>query len=116
MKKNLINFVWPPLLQNKVMSKLCTEDPLSFFDKEDGYYYHKQVLSRAKEFLKPDGVLYLEFDITQRERIEQLAKDYDYQNYSFLKGPYGHDYVIKLADKHDYLIFSSISIHGSINI
>ena len=86
----------PPQMKDEVMKELGAEDPLSFFDKEDGYYYHKQVLSRAKEFLKDDGVLYLEFDITQRERIEQLAKDFGWSNYSFLKDPYGHECVVKL--------------------
>lgn len=79
------------------MGELKAEVPLSFFDKEDGYYYHKQVLSKAKDFLKPDGVLYLEFDITQRERIEQLAKENAWSNYSFLKDPYGHEFVIKVT-------------------
>jgi methylase of polypeptide subunit release factors len=79
------------------MQELGAEDPLSFFDKEDGYYYHKQVLLRAQEFLKDDGVLYLEFDITQRDKIEQLAIEHGYQNVSFLKDPYGHECVIKLT-------------------
>ncbi len=88
----------PPHMKDEVMSELGAEDPLSFFDKEDGYYYHKQVLSRAKEFLKPDGVLYLEFDITQRERIEQCAQEYNWSNYSFLKDPYGHEFVLVLSN------------------
>lgn len=87
----------PPQMKDEVMQELGAEEPLSFFDKEDGYYYHKQVLSRAKEFLKDDGVLYLEFDITQREQIEQLAKEYRYHNYAFLKDPYRHEFVIKVG-------------------
>lgn len=87
----------PPQMKDEVMQELSAEDPLSFFDKEDGFYFHKQVLSRAKEFLKSKGTLYLEFDITQRERIEELAKEYDFTNYSFLKDPYGHECVIQLA-------------------
>lgn len=87
----------PPQMKDEVMKELGAEDPLSFFDKEDGYYYHKQVLSKAKDFLKPDGVLYLEFDITQRAQIEQLATLNGYQNFSFLKDPYGHEFVIKLT-------------------
>jgi methylase of polypeptide subunit release factors len=83
-------------MKEEVMQELSAEDPLSFFDKEDGFYFHKQVLSRAKEFLKDDGMLYLEFDITQREKIEELAKEYGYTHYSFLKDPYGHDCAIKL--------------------
>jgi release factor glutamine methyltransferase len=87
----------PPQMKDEVMQELGAEDPLSFFDKEDGYYYHKQVLSQAKNFLKDDGALYLEFDITQREKIEALAKEYGFENYSFLKDPYDHECVIKLA-------------------
>lgn len=84
----------PASMKEEVMQELKAEEPLSFFDKEDGFYYHKQVLSRAKEFLKEDGVLYLEFDITQREKIEELAKEYGFKKYSFLKDPYGHECVI----------------------
>ncbi len=86
----------PLQMKDEVMQELSAEDPLSFFDKEDGYYYHKQVLSKAKDFLKDDGVLYLEFDITQREKIEALAKDCGWSNYSFLKDPYGYDGVIRV--------------------
>ncbi len=84
----------PPQMKDEVMEELASENPLAFFDKEDGYYYHKQVLSKAKDFLKPDGVLYLEFDITQREKIEQLAIENGWSNYSFLKDPYGHECTI----------------------
>lgn len=87
----------PPQMKEEVMQELGAEEPLSFFDKEDGYYYHKQVLSRAKEFLKDDGVLYLEFDITQRETIEKLALENGFTNYHFLKDPYDHDCAIVLG-------------------
>ncbi len=87
----------PPQMKDEVMKELGAENPLSFFDKEDGYYYHKQVLSKAKDFLKSDGILYLEFDITQREKIEALVKEHGFTVYSFLKDPYGHECAIKLV-------------------
>lgn len=83
----------PPQMKDEVMKELGREAELSFFDKEDGYYYHKQVLSHAKEFLKDNGVLYLEFDITQKEKIEQLANEFGLKNYRFLLDPYRHDFV-----------------------
>jgi release factor glutamine methyltransferase len=86
----------PSDMKEEVMKELTSEDPLSFFDKEDGFYFHKQVLSRAKEFLKEGGALYLEFDITQREKIEGLAKEYGFTKLSFFKDPYGHDCAIKV--------------------
>ena len=83
-------------MKSEVMEELHAEKPLFFFDKEDGYFYHKKVLREAKDFLTNDGTLYLEFDIIQREKIEQLAHDYGYVYISFLKDPYGHDCTIVL--------------------
>jgi release factor glutamine methyltransferase len=87
----------PQSMKEEVMKELSSEDPLSFFDKEEGFYFHTEVLKRAKEFLKDGGALYLEFDITQREKIEEMAKEYGFTNYSFFKDPYGHECAIKLA-------------------
>lgn len=87
----------PQDMKEEVMKELHAEDPLSFFDKEDGYYFHKEVLSKAKEYLKDGGAIYLEFDITQREKIEALAQESGFTNSVFFKDPYGHDCSIKLS-------------------
>ena len=86
----------PQAMKDEVMKELSAEDPLSFFDKEDGYYYHKQILARANEFLKEKGTLYLEFDITQRARIEELILEHGFTRHHFLKDPYGHDCAVAL--------------------
>jgi len=87
----------PSSMKEEVMQELKSEDPLSFFDKEDGYYYHKQVLRSANTFLKDNGVLYLEFDITQRAEIENLVLEYGFQAYHFLKDPYGHECAVAIT-------------------
>lgn len=87
----------PASMKEEVMKELRAEDPLSFFDKEDGFYFHTQILSRAKDYLKDGGALYLEFDITQREKIEELVKEHGFTAYSFLKDPYGHDCALKIV-------------------
>lgn len=87
----------PPQMKDEVMEELSAESPLSFFDKEDGFYYHTQILSRAKEFLKDGGTMYLEFDMTQREKIEQLALSHGFISCSFFLDPYGHECTIKLV-------------------
>lgn len=86
----------PPELMEEVMSELSAETAFSFFDKEDGYFYHKEILSKASLFLEEGGVLYLEFDITQREEIEYLAGVYGWSTYFFLQDPYEHECVIAL--------------------
>lgn len=84
----------PRSMFSEVMSELSAEDPLYFFDKEEGYYYHNRILQEAKDFLSDDGILYLEFDITQREKIIELAHLHRYSSISFLKDPYGHEFVL----------------------
>lgn len=86
----------PSEMKEEVMKELSAENPLSFFDKEDGFYYHTQVLSKARNFLKAGGTLYLEFDITQREKIEQLSRENGFETIRFLKDPYEHDCAIVL--------------------
>jgi release factor glutamine methyltransferase len=86
----------PPQMKEEVMKELSAEPALSFFDKEDGYYYHKQVLACGKDFLKTGGFLYLEFDITQREAIEKLVQEFGWTKWSFLKDPYEHECSIML--------------------
>lgn len=87
----------PPHMKEEVMKELSAEDPLSFFDKEDGFYYHTQVLSRAINFLRDGGALYLEFDITQRKKIEELAQMCGWMNLHFLRDPYGNECAVRLA-------------------
>lgn len=86
----------PPEMKDEVMRELKAEKPLSFFDKEDGYYYHKQILSRANEFLKEQGRLYLEFDVTQRVILEKLVHDSGFSDIHFLKDPYGFECAVVL--------------------
>jgi release factor glutamine methyltransferase len=86
----------PASMKEEVMKELRAEDPLSFFDKEDGFYFHTQVLMHAKTFLKEKGTLYLEFDITQRENIEKLLQEKGWTQYRFFKDPYGHECAVAL--------------------
>lgn len=81
----------PKEMKEEVMKELHAEPGLSFFDKEDGFFYIKEVLKNLRKYLKEGGYLYMEFDITQREKIEDLVKENNFNNYSFLKDPYGHE-------------------------
>lgn len=86
----------PRHMMEEVMKELTAEDPLSFFDKDDGFYYHKEIMIHGHQFLKDGGALLLEFDITQREEIERLAQEFGWENYTFLEDPYEHECVIVL--------------------
>jgi methylase of polypeptide subunit release factors len=84
-------------MMEEVMIDLHAEPQVAFFDKEDGYFYHKQIIHNARTFLKEGGILYLEFDITQRDEIENIVINEGFKTYSFLSDPYHHEFVIKIV-------------------
>lgn len=88
----------PKEMKDEVMKELHAEPELSFFDKEDGFFYIKEVLKNIKKFLKEGGYLYMEFDITQRVKIEEIAKGSGFNECSFLKDPYGHECCLVLKN------------------
>lgn len=86
----------PTSMYDEVMKELHRESPIFFFDKEEGMYYLAMLLRKAKKILSPDGVLYMEFDVTQRNSIEELIRKELWETYQFLKDPYGHECAVTL--------------------
>lgn len=87
----------PSQMRNEVMQELHAEAELSFFDREDGFYFHTQVLTKSQEFLVPDGLLCLEFDITQKKHLETLIVGAGWKILRYLKDPYGHDAAVIIS-------------------
>jgi len=50
-----------------------------------GLIYIKIFLKKAKNFLKPRGIIYLEIDPQQKEEINEILKSEKYDNFKFLK-------------------------------
>jgi methylase of polypeptide subunit release factors len=88
----------PLSMKDEVMQELHNEHPDYFFDKDDGYYYHRLILSSVAQLLVLGGVLYMEFDVTQRSTIETMVKGFGFSEYTFLRDPYGHDYVLRVKN------------------
>lgn len=89
----------PPQAKDEVMKELRAEDPLSFFDKEDGFYFHTKVLTEAGKYLKTGGVLYLETDNDQVERVKTIAEEKGWTNYEVRNDPYGNPNLFRFI-KH----------------
>ncbi|MCF7844147.1 class I SAM-dependent methyltransferase [Candidatus Gracilibacteria bacterium] len=66
---------------------------LNSINSNDEYHYYKLILSNINNYLSNNGVLFLEFDVNQREIIEQIATDNNLSNYFFLTNTYRHDFV-----------------------
>lgn len=69
----------PPFMREEVMRELHAEHEVNFFDKEDGYYYHKLLLKHIPNLLTAGGRCYFEFDFTQYSTIVRLLNRHSYK-------------------------------------
>ncbi len=100
----------PAHMKDEVMGELKAEPSLAFFDREGGYYFHKQILENVSKYLKKGGSLFLEFDITQRKGIEELIRKQGFNVYSFLEDPYGHECAVMVESNNTYCLDSSLHV------
>ena len=69
-------------------SVLANEPAEAIFGGEDGLQYIKKFLKEAKNHLRKDGRIYMEFDSTQKDQIPKLLKGYGYSNFEMLQDQY----------------------------
>jgi release factor glutamine methyltransferase len=66
-------------------SVLKYEPKISFLAGKKGLFYIRKFLKEAKRFLKPGGIIYLEFDPEQKNDILNILKKENYKNSRFFK-------------------------------
>ncbi len=72
--------------KNKVQKSVLNFEPKqALFAKNNGLYFIKKFLSQAKNYLAPEGVIYLEFGYNQKKEVEKLLKKFWYKNFEFHK-------------------------------
>ena len=67
------------------LSVLKYEPKTSFLAGKKGFFYIKKFLKEAKRFMKPGGIIYLEFDPEQKNDILDILKKENYKNFQFFK-------------------------------
>lgn len=69
----------------EVQKDVLEKDPyIALFGGEDGMFYIKKFLNQAKNYLKKNGKIYMEFDPFQKKEIEKILTKNKYQ-YNFKK-------------------------------
>lgn len=86
-------FANPPYVpaknKEKVQKSVLKWEPKSaIFGGKDGLFFIKKFLKEAKDHLKKEGKIYLEFDPPQKKDIKSLVKKYGYSGCSFSKDQY----------------------------
>jgi len=67
------------------LSVLKYEPKTSFLAGKKGFFYIKKFLKEAERFMKPGGIIYLEFDPEQKNDILNILKKKNYKNSQFFK-------------------------------
>lgn len=64
------------------------EDHDALFAENEGLFFVEKLIQESKQFLKPDGKVFVEFDPWQTELIEKLCEQHNISKYSFIKDQY----------------------------
>jgi release factor glutamine methyltransferase len=97
-------FANPPYISQKRIHKiqksvLNYEPQMALLGGADGLLYIRKFLAEAKNFLNPEGKIYMEFDSIQKNAIEKLLKKYGYNSSQFHKDQYGKARYVVMANK-----------------
>jgi len=69
-------------------SVLNYEPRKALFAGGDGLKYIKEFLTEAKNYLNPEGKIYMEFGFGQKSAIEKIIRECHYRDYTFFKDQY----------------------------
>lgn len=67
---------------------LKTEPKQALFAGRKGMVFIKKFLAKVEKYLKPKGIVYMEFDPFQKKEIEKILKKQDF-SFSFYKDQFG---------------------------
>lgn len=89
-KKYRFIFANPPYVARESLNEVqetvrAREDKISWYGGKEGLVIIKKFLKEAKNFLKKDGIIFMEIDPFQKEAIEKIAQNEQYKKCSFLK-------------------------------
>ncbi|MHB1118112.1 MAG: N5-glutamine methyltransferase family protein [Minisyncoccota bacterium] len=77
-----------PEAKEELDPEMSFEPSLAFFGDKSGLYHHELLINNAWDFLKPNGVLFMEADEDQRHAIEAMLRGTPW-TYEFWKDQYG---------------------------
>lgn len=82
-------------VQKEVLEK---EPHIALFAGRDGLFYIKKFLDKVKNYLKPQGMIFLEFDPRQKEEIEKILQNQGFK-FFFRKDQLGKCRWLKAGTK-----------------
>lgn len=94
--KGNFNYIFanPPYVaekfRHKVQQSVLEHEPhQALFAGRDGLFYIKKFLLQAKNYLNPEGLIFMEFSPEQKKGIEKLLRKYNYSKWEFNRDQFG---------------------------
>ena len=79
----------PTVRKSKIQKSVLKFEPkVALFGGNDGLFHIRKFLKDAKNHLKENGKIFMEFDSIQKKEIEKIIREYGYKNYLFNKDQY----------------------------
>lgn len=79
----------------KLMPEVQTFEPMEALDgKEDGLYFYRRIIDKAKDYLNPQGHLLFEIGYDQGEAVSALMKEAGFCDVQVVKDLAHHDRVV----------------------
>lgn len=79
----------------KLMPEVQTFEPMEALDgKEDGLYFYRKIIDKAKDYLNPQGQLLFEIGYDQGEAVSALMKEAGFCDVQVVKDLAHHDRVV----------------------
>jgi release factor glutamine methyltransferase len=90
-------YIDPARIAEVQKSVLDYEPAVALFSDKRGLDIAEKFLKTAKNFLTPDGFIYLEFDPSQAGAVEKIIRAENYSSFEILKDQYGELRVAKIV-------------------
>lgn len=96
----------PPYIPTVEISGLMPEvrdfEPFDALDgREDGLYFYREIIRKSKDYLNPDGYLYLEIGYNQGEAVSSLMREAGFAEIEVVRDLAGLDRVVKGKGKNN---------------
>lgn len=89
----------PPYIRTSEIESLMEEvklhDPMIALDgSEDGLKFYREIIKKANDYLKKNGIIFFEIGCDQGESVPQILKEYNFKDIKVLKDLPGNDRVV----------------------
>ena len=83
--------------KNKIQKSTLKYEPKdALFGGQDGLYFIKKFLKKAKNYLTENGTIYMEFYFLQKGKIEKFLKNFEYKSWQFHKDQFNKWRYVKI--------------------